>query len=303
MPVAKVTKDDSAIRNVSNPLRFIRSRSCGDLSTFDPAFDDVVGRAVEKNSYAKRLKPLVRQLALLSLARNLLFCAALAVRCMGLIIAVRTGGELENQERDNQDESYIPRPFPLEYVPALQGVILACSLIDLFFAFLLWNGVRKMHGSWFLSAANLRDGTRISIGCYESNFLKEHLEEHFTYTVLGTALMLLVVGLIEFFYPRLFLGLWLFVLETFWYYSTVDAAGYAVLRACALLLATLPCIGLAVAGLNIARKSRPIILQFRQIFYHEMHLDIAFDQWDDSNLIGWFCKNWPVFRYRVPHCA
>ncbi|XP_055342251.1 uncharacterized protein LOC129590849 [Paramacrobiotus metropolitanus] len=295
MAIAKGTKDDCAIRNVSNPLHFVRSRSCGDLSTFDPAFDDVMRRGLEKNSYAKRFKPLIRQLALLSFARNLLLCTAVAVQFRGLM-GVRTGDERENQEPDNQLQKKSDGLLsPLAYVLFVQGATLACSLIDLFYAFLLWNGVRKMRGPSFLSAANLRDITRISIGCYESDVLKKYLEEHVAYTVQTTAGLLLVVGIIQFHYPKFFWYLWLYVVYIFWNHSTLDTAGQA------LLLATLPCIGLAVVSLNIARKCRPLILQFRQIIWKEMLVDVAFDVWDGSNLIGWLYRNWPVIRYRVRH--
>ncbi|XP_055342255.1 uncharacterized protein LOC129590854 [Paramacrobiotus metropolitanus] len=141
MPVALVTKDDSAVQNVPYALHFNRSRSCGDCSTFDPAFDDVMRRALEKSSYAKRLNPLIRQQALLSLVRNLVLFTAFVVEYMRL--PARSVGELEHEEAEDQEEEPDGRPFLLQAFPYLLGGCCALSIADFVNAVLLWCSMQN----------------------------------------------------------------------------------------------------------------------------------------------------------------
>ncbi|XP_055342215.1 uncharacterized protein LOC129590826 [Paramacrobiotus metropolitanus] len=300
MPVSKVTKDDSAIRIVQNPVHFIRSRSCGDLSAFNPAFDDVMKKAIEKNSYAKRFKPLIRQLVLLSLARNLLLCTALAVQ----FIPSQTDHKRENQEHQHQKEEKRDRPPFLwlwECLPAIQGLTMGISLADVFFAVLLWHCGRQMRGPWHLSAGNRWDGmlpgnpcdgAQISIGCYESDLLTQYLELHCGFAILATAGLQLTVGIILFLYPRFFLALWLHLLYNLWHFSTVDAVVYKFL----VEMMALPSFGLAVVGLITAHRCRSMILQFRRIFWTEMRVSVDFNM---SLFTAWLIGNLSVLFYPV----
>ncbi|XP_055354173.1 uncharacterized protein LOC129599857 [Paramacrobiotus metropolitanus] len=184
MPVALLTMDDSTIGNVPKLLPFIRSRSCGNLPTLDLSFDDVMRRALDKNSYAKRFRPLFRQLALLSFARNLMFFTAVAI---GVVRAL-SEEQRESQEPENQEKP-VRRRWLLELLPVFQGLGFAFSLGDLIMALKLWYSVRKMRGKWFLSAVNLWENTQISLGCFESDDLKVNLDLYFLFAVPATCYM------------------------------------------------------------------------------------------------------------------
>ncbi|XP_055342207.1 uncharacterized protein LOC129590823 isoform X1 [Paramacrobiotus metropolitanus] len=270
--------DDSAVRNAPHPLHFIRSRSSGDLSTFDPAFDDVMRKVVEKNSYAKRLRPLIRQLVLLSLARSVLLVTALAVECMR--IRFPYGVQRENQERKNHDKS-AGRPFLLEHLPIALGCGYAFSLADLSMALTLWNSMRKMRGQWFLSAERLQEGTWMSVGCYESNLLKLHLDLYVICTILAITGMAVVMGTVQFFYPRYFLARGRHVISTLWHSYTVDVTQHEI------LLATFPSVGLAMCGLITAWKCRLSVLPLRGLYWAELQdLEVGL-----SDAVEWLYEN------------
>ncbi|XP_055342232.1 uncharacterized protein LOC129590834 [Paramacrobiotus metropolitanus] len=271
--MALVTMDDSTVRNVQKPLDFIRSRSCGDISTFDPAFDDVMRRALEKHSYAKRFKPLIRELALLSFARNLLLCTALAVQIMRAL----SDNEDENHEWEHRKKGARRPSLLLMLLLITQVAGLTHSLLDLSMAVLLWYRVRQMRGQWFLSAVNPWENTQISVGCYETDQLKVRLDVYFLSTILATAYMVMAMAIVQFYYPGFLLALWRHFVNALWHDYTVDTAG------CDLLLATLPCIGLALLGLDTAWQCRQAILPFRQLFWAEVQNVSGFDM---SSIVG-----------------
>ncbi|XP_055354172.1 uncharacterized protein LOC129599856 [Paramacrobiotus metropolitanus] len=284
MPVAKVTKDDSAIPNVQKPAHFIRSRSCGDFSTFDPAFDNAAKRAIEKRLYAKRFRSFMRQMALLSVARNLLSITALAC----IFIRIQSLGNQENQEQENQEKP-AQLPFLISYLYVPEGVGNGLSLVDLGYTFLLWYYSRRMYGQWFFSADSVREDMWLSVGCSESAILKLVIDLQLAVVIVATVSMVMLAGIIEFSYPGFFLALWFHVICELWHYNTVNVALYES------YVVLLPCVGLAVCSCITTWKCRRVILQFRQIFWAEMQADINFDPTDC------LYRNFLVFFYRARH--
>ncbi|XP_055357132.1 uncharacterized protein LOC129602187, partial [Paramacrobiotus metropolitanus] len=257
--------DDSAMQNVPNPPDLVRSRSYSDLSMLDPAFDDLMRKAVEKSSYVKRFKPFTRRLVLQSFTRSLLFCIAFA------IMRDLSHDKRENQEGEHQQQPS-QRPFLLEYLPFAIGGCAGFAFADFGNAVFLWYSTRKMRGQWFLSAANMRDGMWVSVGWFESDCLLLNTGLYLTTTVLSTITTVLVVGIVEFYVPGFFLSLWWHVVHVLWHHYILHVPARLEL-----IFVILPCAGLVVADFVTVWYCHRAILQFRQICRVDWHDDFDFD--------------------------
>ncbi|XP_055354169.1 uncharacterized protein LOC129599853 [Paramacrobiotus metropolitanus] len=268
--------DDSAIRNVQKPLHLKRSCSYGDFSTFDSAFDDVMRKAVEKSSYAKPFKRLVRRLVLVSVARGLLIYAALAVE----YIRSQSGDKRENQEREHQEQSS-QHSFLLGYLSTAITGFTSFACAGFGNTCFLWYCVRKMRGQWFLSAAKTEDGMSMPVGWVESNGMLWNLSLNLTLAVLATVSMVIVVGIVELHLPGFFISLWWLVAHILWHHYILY-----VPHRFELLLVVLPCGGLEVIGLITAWQCRRAILRFRKICSADG---------PDNNSVDW----WSIIAERV----
>ncbi|XP_055354165.1 uncharacterized protein LOC129599850 [Paramacrobiotus metropolitanus] len=259
--------DDSAIQNVQKALHFKRSRSYGDFSTFDPAFDDVMRKAVEKSAYAKPFKRLIRRLALVSFARILLIWIVLAAEYMH----AQPGDKRENQEREHQEQSS-QRPFLLEYLPTAITAWTTFACAGFGNAGLLWYNARKMRGKWFLSAAKIENNMSMSVGWWESESLLWNLGLNLLLAMLATVSMVTVVGIVELHFPGLFISLWWHVVHVLWHHYTVH-----VPPRYELLLAMLPCGGFEVIKLITVWQCRRAMLRFQKICAADAPKENAFD--------------------------
>ncbi|XP_055354145.1 uncharacterized protein LOC129599839 isoform X2 [Paramacrobiotus metropolitanus] len=231
-------------------------RSESDFSTFDPAFDDVMRKAVEKSSSAKPIKRLIRRLVLVYFARGLLICTVLVVKSM----QSQSGDKRhENKGREHQEQPS-QRPFFLEYLSTFIDACTTFAFAGFGNACFLCYVTRKLRGKWFLLAANMEDDMSVSVAWSESNGLLWAMGFNLLLAILATVSVVTVVGTVEFYSPGLFFKLWWLTGYVLWYNATVGIPPWL-----GPLLIIPPGACLDVIGLITTWQCRRAILRFQKI--------------------------------------